>query len=169
MPLSVMQSIEVDYCLPISSMPGVIQKKSQDSIEQTVPIPEDVLIEAKLDRSVSVSMNEMQAFEKSIFNCPDCGGGLYITQKENPTHYRCHVGHSFTEDDLLIRQSEAMEATLWTALRMMEERRSLLMRLHKKDSDNGLVTLAQSHLRKAEELKNHIDNLKLILIESKRA
>lgn len=169
MPLSVLNAVEVDHCVPIKEMPAIIQKKSKENLEQKNAIPEDVLLEARLDRTVSVSMDAMSAYKKSIYNCPDCGGGLYITQEDKPTHYRCHVGHSFTDNELLIRQSEAMESTLWAALRMMEERRNLLMRMHNKDKDKGLQTLAQSHLDKAEELQEHIANLRQILIKSNRA
>lgn len=40
--------------------------------------------------------------------------------------YRCHTGHSFTSSALLLSQWERIEETLWTALRMFEERKNLL-------------------------------------------
>jgi two-component system chemotaxis response regulator CheB len=76
------------------------------------------------------------------------------------------VGHSFTDRELLIRISEVMENTFWTSLRMMEERRALLLKLAKKDSDRGYQTTAKRHRDKAAEMEVHINNLKQMLFTS---
>jgi hypothetical protein len=59
-----------------------------------------------------------------------------------------------------------MENTFWTSLRMMEERRTLLMNLYKKDSERGYRTSAERHLGLANEVEVHIENLKKILFTS---
>jgi len=56
-----------------------------------------------------------------------------------------------------------MENTIWTALRMMEERRALLLRLANRDQQRGYSSTANLHSTKARELEQHIDNLKQIL------
>ncbi len=33
--------------------------------------------------------------------------------------YRCHIGHAYTEKDLVIKQAETASTTLWVSLRMM--------------------------------------------------
>jgi two-component system chemotaxis response regulator CheB len=76
------------------------------------------------------------------------------------------VGHSFTDRELLIRISEVMENTFWTSLRMMEERRALLLRLAKKDEERGYASTANRHMEKAREMEVHIENLKQILFIS---
>ena len=88
---------------------------------------------------------------------------MWITQREHPTHFRCHVGHSFTEKELLLRMAEVMEGTFWIALRMMEERRALLTRMAARDEERGYKSTAQLHTEKAIELDVHIENLKQIL------
>jgi hypothetical protein len=59
-----------------------------------------------------------------------------------------------------------MENTFWTSLRMMEERRTLLMKLYKKDTERGYKLTAERHKSLAEEMEVHIDNLKQILFTS---
>ena len=100
---------------------------------------------------------------KSLYSCPDCGGGLWEVEGEKITHFRCHIGHSYTEKDLLLRQVEALEATLWVATRMMEERRNLLTRMAKEEKSKGWVHSAALKQERAEEMKMHIDRLKEIL------
>jgi two-component system chemotaxis response regulator CheB len=43
--------------------------------------------------------------------------------------YRCRVGHSYSEDALVDAQGSSVEAALWTALEVLEERGELLTRI----------------------------------------
>jgi two-component system, chemotaxis family, protein-glutamate methylesterase/glutaminase len=163
MPYSVLENVEVDYVESLSGISVLLSDiiRNREPIE--VDVPFDIVRETEIDNRISTRIDNLKPFEKSDFNCPDCGGGLYITQKEHPTHYRCHVGHSYTDRELSLRLAEALEATFWTALRMMEERRSLLLRLSGRDKERGYNSTAETHLSRAKELEVHIENLKQIL------
>jgi two-component system chemotaxis response regulator CheB len=163
MPLSVLENMDVDYVESLSNMGELLAEIIANTNPEPVEVPPDVLKEADVDKRFSTRADEFSYFEISDFNCPDCGGALYITQKDHPTHFRCHVGHSYTERELLIRYAEVMESTFWTALRMMEERKTLLLRLAGRDQQRGYGSSARLHLTKAKELEQHIENLKQIL------
>jgi len=163
MPVSVLENMDVDYVESLSNMGELLTEIISDTNPTPVEVPYDIIQETNIDKKVSTRVDNLSLFEKAQFNCPDCGGGLYITQKEHPTHFRCHVGHSYTEGDLLFRISEVMENTIWIALRMMEERRTLLLRLTNRDRDRGYSSTANLHFEKAKELEQHIENLKQIL------
>lgn len=163
MPLSVLENMDVDYVESLSKMGELLTEIIQNNDPQPVKVPFDIVQETKIDQRVSTRVEDMTAFEKTNFNCPDCGGGLWITQEEHPTHLRCHVGHSYTEKDLLLRMAEVMEGTFWTALRIMEERRDLLLKMARRDEQRGYGSTAKLHTEKAKELEVHIENLKHIL------
>ena len=163
MPISVLENMDVDYVESLSNMGELLSEVIADTNPTPVEVPFDIVQETNIDKRVSTRVDDLSPFEKSQFNCPDCGGGLYITQKEHPTHFRCHVGHSYTEKDLLFRIAEVMENTIWIALRMMEERRALLLLLANRDQERGYNSTASLHSEKAKELEQHIDNLKQIL------
>jgi two-component system chemotaxis response regulator CheB len=163
MPISVLESMDVDYVESLSNMGTLLSEIIADNNPTPVEVPFDIIQETNIDKRVSTSVDDLAPFEKARFNCPDCGGGLYITQNENPTHYRCHVWSLVYRKDLLNRISEVMENTIWTALRMMEERRALLLRLANRDQQRGYRSTANLHSVKAKELEQHIDNLKQIL------
>jgi two-component system, chemotaxis family, protein-glutamate methylesterase/glutaminase len=166
MPISVLENMDVDYVESLSRMGELLTEIIAATNPEPVQVPFDVIQEADMDKRVSTRVEGLTVFERSEFNCPDCGGGLWITQKEHPTHMRCHVGHSFTERELMIRQAEVMENTFWAALRMMEERRALLVRLATRDQERGYRSTSNLHFDKAKELDGHIENLKRILFES---
>lgn len=166
MPLSVLDNVEVDHTESLSKMGELLKEIIYNAEPVEMEVPYDVKVETSIDQRISTRVENLSQFEKSNINCPDCGGGLYVTQKDHPTHYRCHVGHSFTDRELLIRMSEVMETTFWTSLRMMEERRTLLLKLAKKDQERGYDTSANRHLERAREMEVHIDNLKQILFST---
>lgn len=166
MPLSVLENVEVDYVESLSKMGLLLSEIIETTEPKEVEVPFDILQETKIDLRVSTRVDNLAMFEKSDINCPDCGGGLYITQEDHPPHYRCHVGHSYTEKDLLVRLAETMENTFWTALRMMEERRTLLLKMARRDRDRGYGSTAQQHQERAQEMEGHIENLKQLLFKT---
>jgi two-component system chemotaxis response regulator CheB len=125
MPKSVLVNVEVDHVLSIQKMGEQVGKIIYQTVPRIQEVPEDIIHETRLDQRVSTRIDELARLERSEHSCPECYGGLWITQKEEPVRFRCHIGHKFSEKELLLRVSEVMENTLWTSLRMMEERRSL--------------------------------------------
>jgi two-component system chemotaxis response regulator CheB len=68
--------------------------------------------------------------------CPACGGVLRMSEDESP-RFRCSVGHSYGIESLMVNQGEALELSLWTALRALEERATLLDRIASRFAKRG--------------------------------
>jgi two-component system, chemotaxis family, protein-glutamate methylesterase/glutaminase len=169
MPLSVLNSMETDYCVELSEMGAIIRELTQRSVPSEVEPPAEVAAEAEMAERASTSIGKVKEIGvKSIFVCPDCGGGLWHMKDDGIERYRCHVGHVYSERDLNTKQGEALEATLWVALRMMEERNSLLEKMANDERKKGLNTLAASKDERRADLQKHIDNLKEILFSEHR-
>jgi two-component system chemotaxis response regulator CheB len=163
MPLSVLSNIDVDYVESLANMGRLFDKIIKTTEPEEQESPHDVKVEARIDHKLSSRIEDLIQFEKYVINCPDCGGGLFILQKENPVHYRCHIGHSFTDRELLIRVSEVIEEQSWYLLRLMEERRTLLLKFQRSDKEKGYGSSAANNLEKANEMEQHIDTLKQML------
>ena len=174
MPLSVLKNMEVDYCISLVSMGEVIEGITLTTPEEKTA-PKEVIIESQIAERVVVDYDSVsQLGEKSIFACPDCGGGLWKINKstdgiERVDRYRCHIGHSYSENDLVIKQSEKFESTLWTALRIMEERKTLLKKMEDDNSKRGFSKFAKSYKEKVDKIKIHIDKMKEVLFDSEKA
>lgn len=62
----------------------------------------------------------------SGFTCPECSGALWQLREGESMRYRCRVGHAYSEDAMLVEQGTAVEAALWAALEVLEERAEML-------------------------------------------
>jgi two-component system chemotaxis response regulator CheB len=169
MPFSVLDNMEVDHCVSLSKMGEIISKFTKTD-PQEKPTPPDVLIESQIAQRVVVDYEHINKLgQKSIYACPDCGGGMwYIENGSKVNRYRCHIGHSYTERDLVVKQGEKIESTLWMALRIMEERRNLLKKMEEDCDRKGLTKGAAVHRKKKDEIQIHVDDLKEILFASQK-
>jgi len=169
MPLSVLNNISVDYSLPLSQIGYVLFQFMETKQFLDTPVPEDVIREAEIAEKVATGIDVVQQVSEgqAVYSCPDCGGSLWELGEIGQRRFRCHIGHVYTELDLLIKEQETIEKTLWVALRMMEERKHLLNRLASESTSKGLLTMARDHKKRAGDLQNHIDILKGILFKIK--
>jgi two-component system chemotaxis response regulator CheB len=168
MPRSVLDNMEVDYCLPLEQIGQVLLEKSKNGVHRHT-VPKDVLAEAEIAEKAAIGIDKLKEIgEKSLFSCPDCGGGLWEMKHESFSRYRCHTGHVYSSNELLFKQNEALENTLWVALRMMEERRNLLKKMSEEEKSKGWVRSAKQKKERELELHDHIGRLKQVLFDEKR-
>jgi two-component system chemotaxis response regulator CheB len=65
--------------------------------------------------------------------------------------FRCRVGHAWSPDSLLDEQGTALESGLWVALRTLEEKKALCLRLATSGARRGHTRTAQRYESMAEE------------------
>jgi len=169
MPLSVLNNMDVDYCVSLQQMGLIIAQITLQDREE-IPAPNDIVIESEIAERVVIDYDNVAKLGvKSIYACPDCGGGLWNISKENgPDRYRCHIGHSYSEGDLEHKQVKIMENTLWIALRIMEERKTLLNKMEIDHSKRGLASISASYRTKKDEIQIHIDRLKEVVFATQK-
>jgi two-component system chemotaxis response regulator CheB len=164
MPLSVLETLEVDYCVPLKEMGKVIENIIHTGEITGIAPPDNVVAESRLSEMAATGVDKVASLgEKTDFACPDCGGGLWKIQNGRVKHYRCHIGHSYSEKDLLLKQDENIQQTLWVAIRMMEERKIMLMKISNQHAGKGLHSLHSQLREQAQHLDVHIEKLKDLL------
>jgi two-component system, chemotaxis family, protein-glutamate methylesterase/glutaminase len=63
------------------------------------------------------------------YTCPECSGALWELREGDLIRYQCRVGHTYSEEAFVDHQASAVEAALWAALEVLEERSELLERI----------------------------------------
>lgn len=165
MPKNALNNVEVDYCLPISEMGALLYKLAPQKLRKSKPVPNDVLIEAKIAERVLSDLDSVYEVGNQVpFNCPGCGGVLWKVKEDDNTRFRCHTGHAYTAASLLAEQTSKIEETMWTALRMFEERKNLLTEMSKGKQGVG----SKSALERAQMSQVHIDRIRAILMTDNR-
>jgi two-component system chemotaxis response regulator CheB len=164
MPLNVINNVPVDHRVLVQDI-GYIIADMLSKPRARLPVPEDVKIEADITERMASNITDMQKLAThSNFTCPDCGGGLWELEINGHKRYRCHTGHVYTALSLLEKQGEEMEESIWISIRMLEERRNLLLNIsghNKGDAGPGLIDY---YKRRADELAMHVERLKSLLI-----
>ncbi|MBE9463286.1 chemotaxis protein CheB [Dyadobacter subterraneus] len=169
MPLSVINNMDVDHVCELGSIGTFLTQIADLERTSQISAPEDVVLESQSAEKTAVGIDVVEEIaDKSVFACPDCGGNLWSIKGDIINRYRCHIGHSYTEGDLVVKQAETASATLWVALRMMEERKHLLRKLEVDFAQKGYTSLSLDHLERKDEMQRHIDTLKVILSDLQR-
>jgi two-component system chemotaxis response regulator CheB len=160
MPLSAVNNARVDHCVPLGSMGQLLEALVHGPPGRSVAVPDHLRSEAAIAERVLSDVRQMNALGNQVpYNCPNCGGVLWKVDKAGIQRYRCHTGHSFTDIALLTSQSEKIEETLWTALRMFEERKNLLNGMASRHAGSG----ANPYAERADETQVHIERVRAML------
>jgi two-component system chemotaxis response regulator CheB len=164
MPYSVIKNVDVDFRVPISDIPYILKDLNSKPAPQPRDIPSEVRIEAELTARMNTGINPLPKIGiHSNYTCPDCGGNLWRLIGDVISRYRCHTGHVYTRELLLKKQDEMVEESLWTAIRMMEERRNLLQTAFDNDKMTGSEILENQRIEQAVEYEKHVQVLKSLL------
>ncbi len=162
MPLNAINQVKADYIIPVAEIgPVLVQLTSKKLSVKRQAVPKDILTEAEIAERVLSDLEAVNSLgEQAPFNCPGCGGVLWKIGKDKELRYRCHTGHAYTYKSLLAEQTNKIEETMWTALRMFEERRNLLTTYSKTQTGSS----ARSALERSRLSQIHIDRIRGILL-----
>lgn len=160
MPANARRQVDVDHCVPMSQMGGLLASLVREPPGPRVPVPDDIAIEAKIAERVLSDLASVNSLgDQAPFNCPGCGGVLWQVGGGKALRYRCHTGHAYTAPALLEAQSTEIEETLWVALRMFEERRNLLGRMAESES----TARSKATRQRVKDSEVHIKRIKEML------
>ena len=88
--------------------------------------------------------------DPTALTCPDCQGVLSEMRDERPLRYRCQTGHATTAE-IVDARADRVDAALRIALRVMEERVTLVNRMAEDARRTGRTTVAELYESRAEE------------------
>ena len=145
MPRTAMQHVAVDHSVSLAEMPALLARLASDDLEHApLGVPEALEVETRITTMNRPEPEDVARIGRpSMFTCPECHGTLFEIDDDKLLRFRCHVGHAYTAEALAADQSEALEATLWAAVRAFEERAELADRMAARGRHDGRPDRAQ--------------------------
>ncbi len=129
MPTSAMANVDIDHSLPVDRIPELLT----ELVKTDAPSGTNPGEPAEERDILELSIGDLQArvdTGKAIgISCPQCGGVLREKIEGDSAEYRCRVGHAFSSGYLESMLSETVEAALWSAVRVLEEKEQLYHKL----------------------------------------
>ncbi len=170
---SALRNILVDHVAPARELGVILDRLAREELSS----PKLDLPEAGFDPAGTSSAQDpavagtasLRRPEKlgrpSGMVCPDCGGVLFESEQGDFLHFRCHVGHAYSEEAVFASQSRALEGALWSALRALEEKADLSRRLAERSGRRGLPRAAAQFEAAAREAEHGSGVLRQILLK----
>jgi two-component system chemotaxis response regulator CheB len=158
MPTNALNRLQPDHVVGLKAVPQLLASLSQQPAGDAMPVPESIRFEVEIARGRSSSIEEMDRLgRRSPLACPDCHGVMWEIDEDQLVRYRCHVGHTYTAELMNLALDDNLRRGLASALRALEERRSLARKLEEQADRAGHAMVASSWSRRAEEFERELD------------
>jgi two-component system chemotaxis response regulator CheB len=125
----------------------------------------DIVENARGEPAPDAAHDERRTGSPSMFTCPDCGGTLWESDEDGNLRYRCRTGHAYNVNAIMSAQHGALENSLWTALRIVEERVDLYRRMARRARERGDRHSAERYAHQGEELETEYGRLRQTLAD----
>ena len=156
-------------CSEPRELAGLLGELAGQTVTDEAPPPSpDLELEVRIAlgaRAGSAAMRRIAT--PSPLSCPHCHGTLSEMQVGGPLRYRCQTGHAFTAEAAFTGQQGEVDEALMIALRVMEERVTLIERMGK-DASRPRPRRACRDLRgaRAEEYAGYARTLREAAVRS---
>jgi two-component system chemotaxis response regulator CheB len=168
MPRAALEATEVDHVAPSADLPRLLTELSRSEAGEALPPSEGLAFEVEIAAGVRAGSDALlRIADPSALSCPDCHGVLSEVRDTHPLRYRCQIGHANTAEVLAARTDEVDEA-MRIAMRIMEERVTLVERMAKDARETGRTAVAELYESRAEEYRSYATTLRQAAILSAR-
>ncbi|MBF5080055.1 chemotaxis protein CheB (plasmid) [Paracoccus marcusii] len=160
MPMGALAACDVDYRTCASDLAGLVVTILATPAGQSKPIAPD--LELEVDIALGRPCLTATIAEIAVpvpLSCPSCGGVL-SELKRGPLRFRCQVGHAFSAQSLAAQQEGSLDEAVRVALRIVEERATLLERMDADALKAGRSHLSGSFSKKVAELRQYAEVLR---------
>lgn len=163
MPASAIEHVGADHVVKAAEI-GPLVGRLVLGMPPTVrpPVPELLAKEVALMES-EPGVEWEETGRPSPWPCPDCNGVLWEIHDDTVLRFRCRVGHAWAAADLLSVQGSAIETALWTALRALEDRVTLMHTLADRARRTGRTIGARRFEDDVAEYERSVEVLRELL------
>jgi two-component system chemotaxis response regulator CheB len=155
MPLAALEVVQADEVAPANQLGRMINRIVRMEAGEATDPPAGLPLEVQIAAGTRLGAEALRKIaDPSAISCPDCQGVLSEVRNEQPLRYRCQIGHAMTAEVLASRADHVDEA-MRVALRMMEERVTLVTRMAEDARQTGRSAVAELYEARAEEYSRY--------------
>ena len=151
----------------LDALAGRIAALAGSRVAEPQPVPFEVGVELKIAGLEGATMESERRIGGALspYNCPHCNGVLWEIEDGPITRFRCHTGHAYTAESLGASQEEALERSLFDALRAHRGRAHLIRQMAARSTSDTLCRRLADRARACDEDAEVIEEM----IRSRRA
>jgi two-component system chemotaxis response regulator CheB len=161
MPLAALEASPVDLSAPAEELAPAIQRYVNEAPGPARVGPPGLKLDVDIAAGASTHSDDLQAIATAAtLTCPECGGVLSEISDDRPLRFRCQVGHAFSAQALLRKQEGQVDEAMRVALRIIEERTTLVERMGRDALQAGRQRMAEMYDRRAAEYRGYAESLR---------
>ena len=155
MPLAALETVNADAIVPAERLGEIIADMAgRDAGESRAP-PDNLVLEVEIAAGGRLGSAALRTIaDPSPLSCPNCQGVLSEMRGEHPLRFRCQIGHAMTAEVLAAR-GDAVSEAMRIALRIMEERVTLVTRMAQDARQTGRNAVAELYDQRATEYSRY--------------
>jgi two-component system chemotaxis response regulator CheB len=157
-----------EHVVPVEKMSALLSELLAEEVE-LVEEPEPSELMAAETAMAHLDVETLNADDRpgtpSGFGCPTCHGALFSITEGGMERFRCRVGHAWSPEALDAEQAQALEAALWMALRGLEERAALSLRMGRRAEQRGHQISAETFRQRHDEAQQAAVVLRRLLLQ----
>jgi two-component system chemotaxis response regulator CheB len=163
MPDSALRVVPEAEAMTVADIARRLQALAYTEPKPALPAGDMLRTEARIAEGDSTAPEEHERHrEPTRLTCPDCSGPL--SRDRSGIFFRCHVGHAFTERSLAEFTQREIESSLWSAVRLFQQRANLCRSLAQREQEAGRDRSASSYEERARDSDNHAHVLRNLLV-----
>jgi two-component system chemotaxis response regulator CheB len=168
MPTSAIENVGVDHVLPAGEMGALLAHLAAEGPEGgDVPPPplteyEEYEIDVA-DMDPEAVLGRPPLGPPSGLTCPECRGSVWEMGEGESLHFRCRIGHSYSPETFFSQQAGVVEAAIWSAMQVLEERVQLARRMEERMARRGHPRIAARYREQAGEASEQAEVLRRVL------
>jgi len=170
MPSSAVNEVKVDHVVPLNQIAPLLEKVlAKKSKKRTYRSSTPTMkTETKIEMMDAPINTTLSLGTPSSYTCPECNGALWKVDEKSILRFRCRTGHSFTAESLDAGMTEEIERALWSALRALGEKATLLKDLAERTGGYDPVFTGASFQKRAKDMEEAANVLHRLLTQPRK-
>jgi two-component system, chemotaxis family, protein-glutamate methylesterase/glutaminase len=155
MPLAALEAVTPDAVAPAGEIGRLLAEIAGHDAGNEVRPPDSLALEVEIAGGARLGSQALRTIaEPTALSCPDCQGVLSEVREGKPLRFRCQIGHAMTAE-VLASRTENVDEAMRLALRIMEERVTLVTRMAQDARATGRGAVAELYEARAQEYSGY--------------